>query len=109
MPNKHALNGSHFDKKLNKCLLNEKGKKIFVKAMEERYDETFRHRSLGRNVSYKHLIKLLCRQYLCWIQNSVFEGELSEAKLRELKLKIKGFIDQSEDSIIIFTNKIGYN
>ena len=27
----------------------------------------------------------LCRQYLCWIQNSVFEGELSEAKLRELK------------------------
>ena len=51
----------------------------------------------------------LCRQYLCWIQNSVFEGELSEAKLRELKLKIKGIIDQSEDSIIIFTNKIGYN
>ena len=46
----------------------------------------------------------LCRQYLCWIQNSVFEGELSEAKLRELKLKIKGIIDQSEDSIIIFTN-----
>ena len=30
----------------------------------------------------------LCRQYLCWIQNSVFEGELSEAKLWELKLKI---------------------
>ena len=24
----------------------------------------------------------LCRQYLCWIQNSVFEGALSEAKLR---------------------------
>lgn len=38
--------------------LGQKGKKIFVKAMEERYDETFRHRSLGRNVSYKHLIKL---------------------------------------------------
>lgn len=58
--NKHALSSSHFDKKLNKCLLNEEGKKIFVKAMEERYDETFRHRSLGRNVSYKHLIKLEC-------------------------------------------------
>ena len=50
----------------------------------------------------------LCRQYLCWIQNSVFEGALSEAKLRELKLKIKGIIDPSEDSIIIFTNKIGF-
>ena len=42
----------------------EKGKKIFVKAMEERYDETFRHRSLGRNVSYKHLIKLECYKLL---------------------------------------------
>ena len=62
--NKHALSTSHFDKKLNKCLLNEKGKKIFVKAMEDRYDETFRHRSLGRNVSYKHLIKLECYKLL---------------------------------------------
>lgn len=62
--NKHALSNSHFDNKLNKCLLNEKGKKIFVKAMEERYDETFRHRSLGRNVSYKHLIKLECYKLL---------------------------------------------
>ena len=62
--NKHALSTSHFDKKLNKCLLNEKGKKVFVKAMEERYDETFRHRSLGRNVSYKHLIKLECYKLL---------------------------------------------
>ena len=31
----------------------------------------------------------LCRQYLCWIQNSVLEGELSEAKLRELQMKMK--------------------
>lgn len=44
--------------------LGQKGKKIFVKAMEERYDETFRHRSLGRNVSYKHLIKLECYKLL---------------------------------------------
>ena len=51
----------------------------------------------------------LCRQYLCWIQNSVFEGELSEAKFRELKLKINSIIEQSEDCVIVFTNKIGYN
>ena len=62
--NKHAMSSMHFDKKLNKCFLNEKGKKIFVKAMEERYNETFRHRSLGRNVSYKHLIKLECYKLL---------------------------------------------
>ena len=51
----------------------------------------------------------LCRQYLCWIQNSVLEGELSETKLRELKIKMKNVIDEAEDSIIIFTNKLRYN
>lgn len=51
----------------------------------------------------------LCRQYLCWIQNSVLEGELSEAKLRELKMRMKSIIDEVEDSVIIFTNKMGYN
>ena len=51
----------------------------------------------------------LCRQYLCWIQDSVLEGELSETKLRELKIKMKNVIDEAEDSIIIFTNKLGYN
>lgn len=51
----------------------------------------------------------LCRQYLSWVQNSVFEGELSEVKLKELKLKMEGLIEQSEDSVILFTNKIGYN
>lgn len=62
--NKHAIGRQHFDHKLNSCLLNNKGKMIFVKAMEERYDETFRHRMLGRNVSYKHLIKLECYKLL---------------------------------------------
>lgn len=62
--NKHILSEQSFDKRLNRCLLNEKGKKLFVKAMEDRFDETFRHRSLGRNVSYRHLIKLECYKLL---------------------------------------------
>lgn len=44
----------------------------------------------------------LCRQYLNWIQNSVFEGELSEVKLKELIIKAKGIMDTSQDSLIIF-------
>lgn len=51
----------------------------------------------------------LCRQYLNWVQNSVFEGDLSEAKLRELTTIIKSLMDASEDSIILFTNKMDYN
>lgn len=62
--NKHILSSNHFDHKLNSCLLNNKGKMLFVKAMEDRYSETFRHRSLNRNVSYRHLIKLECYKLL---------------------------------------------
>lgn len=63
------------------------------------------------DVGVKRVVKMLklCRQYLNWIQNSVFEGELTEVKLRELKNKIDGIINQGEDSVIIFTNKMGYN
>jgi CRISPR-associated protein Cas1 len=56
--NKKMIQPQHFDRKLNSCLLNQSGKKIFVQAMEERYKETIKHKSLNRNVSYKHLIKL---------------------------------------------------
>ena len=48
----------HFDKSLNYALLNEAGKKIFIKAFEERMNETFMHPKLKRKVSYKHCIKL---------------------------------------------------
>ncbi|MDR1886825.1 MAG: type I-B CRISPR-associated endonuclease Cas1b [Prevotellaceae bacterium] len=58
--NKKEIQGKHFDTKLNRCVLNESGKKIFVQAIEERLQETFQHRSLRRNVSYKRLIKLEC-------------------------------------------------
>jgi CRISPR-associated protein Cas1 len=58
--NKKEIQSKHFDYKMNKCLLNSSGKKIFVKAFEDRLNETIKHRSLGRNVSYRHLIKLEC-------------------------------------------------
>lgn len=45
----------------------------------------------------------LCRKYLNWIQNSVFEGELSEVRLRELLERSKKFMDFNEDSIIVFS------
>lgn len=63
------------------------------------------------DVAQKRVGKMLklCRKYLCWIQNSVFEGELSEAKLRELKSQISSIIDADTDSVIIFTNKMSYN
>ena len=62
------------------------------------------------DIGIKRVAKMLklCRQYLCWIQNSVFEGEITEAKLRELILKMELIIDKDVDSVIIFSNKMGY-
>jgi len=50
----------------------------------------------------------LCRKYLNWIQNSVFEGEISEVKLKELTISAKSIMDIAEDSMIIFSNHTGY-
>lgn len=48
----------HFEKKLNYCLLNESGSKIFLKAFETRLATTFAHAALNRKVSYHTAIKL---------------------------------------------------
>lgn len=58
--NRREIQNKHFDRKLNRCLLNEKGKQVFVRAIEDKLNETFQHKSLGRKVSFRHLIKLEC-------------------------------------------------
>ncbi|MBN1414331.1 MAG: CRISPR-associated endonuclease Cas2 [Bacteroidales bacterium] len=47
----------------------------------------------------------LCRRYLHWIQNSVFEGEIANAKLEELKIKAKSIMKEETDSLIIFKSR----
>ena len=47
----------------------------------------------------------LCRRYLNWIQNSVFEGEITELKLKELVYEAKQIMDESTDSLIIFSSR----
>lgn len=47
----------------------------------------------------------LCRKYLNWIQNSVFEGDITEVKLKELKFKAQEIMKEEEDSLIIFSSR----
>ena len=47
----------------------------------------------------------LCRRYLNWIQNSVFEGEITEVKLKELLAKATDFLVTDEDSVLIFKSR----
>ncbi|MEA1877936.1 MAG: type I-B CRISPR-associated endonuclease Cas1b [Bacteroidota bacterium] len=58
--NKREIQAKHFENDLNRIVLKESGKKIFVQAFESRLQETIRHRSLKRNVSYKYLMRLEC-------------------------------------------------
>ena len=44
----------------------------------------------------------ICRQYLTWVQNSVFEGETAAAKLGKLKLRLKQLMVADQDSVLIY-------
>jgi len=56
------------------------------------------------DVNEKRVNKVLktCRKYLHWVQNSVLEGEISEANLKKLKIELSRIIDKDEDSVIFY-------
>ena len=43
------------------------------------------------------------RRYLSWVQNSVFEGELSPALYQQLKADMGHLLDKDHDSVIFYT------
>lgn len=45
------------------------------------------------------------RTYLNWIQNSVFEGELTDAQLLKVKNHLIRIINEKDDSVIIFSSR----
>lgn len=58
--NRKEVQSKDFDFHVNKVVLKDSGKKAFVKAFEERLNETIKHRTLKKQVSYKSLVKLEC-------------------------------------------------
>lgn len=55
---KNMITKDHFEKGMEGLLLKEKAQKVFVEEMENKLKTTFNHRNLGRNVSYRRLIRL---------------------------------------------------
>lgn len=45
----------------------------------------------------------ICRKYLHWVQNSVFEGEISKANLVKLQKELDSLVNVKEDSVIMYT------
>lgn len=57
----------HFDKKLNYCVLNEDGRKIFIEAFEGRMESVYMHPKLKRKVTYRTALKLDCYKLIKYI------------------------------------------
>ena len=57
------------------------------------------------DVNVKRVTKILkiVRRYLNWVQNSVCEGEISQAGFEKLKAELKSKINEKEDSAILYT------
>ncbi|RLF77769.1 CRISPR-associated endonuclease Cas2 [Thermococci archaeon] len=47
-------------------------------------------------------VKKFLRQYLHWVQNSVFEGEVTLAEFERIKAGLADIINEDEDSILIY-------
>ncbi|MGB9665341.1 MAG: type I-B CRISPR-associated endonuclease Cas1b [Ignavibacteria bacterium] len=58
--NKNIIKDEDFDQNLNSCLLNEKGRKTFIKEYDEKLATTIKHRKLNRSISYQTLIRYEC-------------------------------------------------
>lgn len=56
------------------------------------------------DVEQKRVTKVMkfLRRYLTWVQNSVFEGELTDAKFKELQIGIKKLIKKDKDSVLFY-------
>ena len=50
-------------------------------------------------------VKKILRMYMTWIQNSVFEGEITEAELMELKRKLREVIEKDSDAVHFYILK----
>lgn len=56
------------------------------------------------DVGEKRVQKVLktARKYLYWVQNSVLEGDISEANFVRLKQELSRKIDKNEDSVLFY-------
>lgn len=57
------------------------------------------------DIGEKRVQKILkiSRKYLYWVQNSVFEGEITDANFVKLKSELKQKIDEGYDSVLFYT------
>ena len=55
---RNMLRANHFEAKAGGILLNDMGRQVFITEWENRLRKTIKHRQIGREVSYRRLIRL---------------------------------------------------
>lgn len=58
--NRQQITEDDFQKEINFCYLNEKGRKTIIREYDERLKTVISHKKLERQVSYRYLIRLEC-------------------------------------------------
>ena len=60
---------------------------------------------LTYDINQKRVGKALkiCRKYLTHVQKSVFEGNITDGKLKRLKMELKNLIDDKTDAVCIYS------
>ena len=58
--NKQMIKTDDFEKEMESCLLDDKGKKKFIKEFETRLEKTKYYKNLNKNVSYQRMLRLEC-------------------------------------------------
>lgn len=54
------------------------------------------------NVNNVSRVLSIARKYLTWVQNSVLEGEITEANFMRLKEELSRVIDKERDSVTFY-------
>ena len=56
------------------------------------------------DVSVERVVKVhkLLKRFLHWRQNSVFEGELTDAQIEDVKVRLNKIIDENTDSVLLY-------
>ena len=71
--NRRILRAQHFDHLDRACFLSPAGRKLFLENWEAQLKKTIKHRTLNRQVSYRHLLRLECyklAKYLLGMETS---------------------------------------
>lgn len=67
--NKNIITEKDFSQGSNFYYLGDKGKKKILMEFDQRMNKTIKHKVLGRDVSYRHLIKLECYKLIKHLMN----------------------------------------